>query len=131
MIELEICMSHDVIMTNGHCGLCEDAKMDLTNLLDEISERGWLVNNLFQLDNGTWQANLRTSTHHTAWGRGPTPVLALSIAMDGIEAAEPSTIHEVESAQSITFGPETSAALAQILANLRPSRPPLFTQRLR
>ena|SRR3984885_5125433 len=128
MIELEICMSHDVIMTNGHCGLCEDAKMDLTNLLDEISERGWLVNNLFQLDNGSWQANLRTSTHHTAWGRGLTPVLALSIAMDGIEAAELSTIREVEPLSITELDVKT---LAQILANLRLSRPPLFTQRLR
>jgi len=102
----------------------------ISDLLDEISERGWLVNNLFQLDNGSWQANLRTLTHHTAYGRGISATLALSTAMDNIEDAIPSTIHETETNQSITFGPETSKTLAQILANLRPTKPPLITRRL-
>lgn len=84
----------------------------LETLLDEIAERGWLLSNLFQLDNGTWQANLRTPTHHTDWGRGPTPSIALSLAIDAIESAEPTCAHETV----VTTGTPNLFAL---LANLR------------
>lgn len=60
----------------------------LPDLLDEISARGWLVNNLFQLDDGTWQANLRTATHVTVFAYATGPRLALAYAIDLIESAE-------------------------------------------
>lgn len=69
--------------------------MTLTDLLDEIADRGWLVSNLFQLSNGSWQANLRTSTHHTEFGRGPSPELALSLAIEAIEDATENAPREI------------------------------------
>jgi len=33
--------------------------MTLEELLEEVKDRGLLVNNLFQLDDGSWQCNLR------------------------------------------------------------------------
>ena len=104
--------------------------MTLTDLFDEVSERGWLVSNLFQLDSGVWQANLRTSTHHTDFGRGPTPEIALQFAIDAIGTATESEQRITVVNKDITFGPEASKTLAQILANLRQSKPPLFTRKL-
>lgn len=62
-------------------------KAALGSLLTEIADRGWLLSNLFQLDSGLWQANLRTATHHTGWGQGLSPELALSAAIDLIAEA--------------------------------------------
>ena len=61
--------------------------MTLETLLDEIASRGWLVNNLFQRDDGSWQANLRTETHHTAFAIAETPALTLALSIDQIETA--------------------------------------------
>ena len=100
--------------------------MTLTDLFDEVCERGWRISNLFQLDNGLWQANLRTSTHHTDFGRGPTPEIALQFALDAIADA-------TESEQQVVLvnnDPLTKMTLADIIANLRKSKPPLFTRKL-
>lgn len=95
----------------------------LETLLEEIAERGWLVSNLFQRDDGTWQANLRTPTHHTDYGKGPTPVLALSLAIEAIESAEESHETVVSSHQGTppwdTVQHNAKALFADILANLR------------
>jgi hypothetical protein len=60
----------------------------LDDLLNEISERGWLVNNLFQLSSGDWQANLRSHDFITSFGVATTPSGALSLALDSIETAK-------------------------------------------
>ena len=44
----------------------------LETVLAEILERGWLVNNLFQLSDGSWQANLRTNLLATEFAYGAT-----------------------------------------------------------
>lgn len=62
--------------------------MTLEELLAEISESGWMVNNLFQLDNGRWQANLRKGQWFTDYGKGDTPHKALNMAMDKLGSAE-------------------------------------------
>ena len=60
----------------------------LDMILDETAAAGFLVNNLFQLDSGVWQANLRSLTHSTSFARAPSPALALSLALDLLESAE-------------------------------------------
>lgn len=72
----------------------------IESILDEIAESGWLVNNLFQLADGSWQANLRTSTLATAFGRGPTPTSALDEAICMMMETKPiphqPTTHTIE-----------------------------------
>lgn len=97
--------------------------MTLSDLFDEVRDRGWLVSNLFQLDDGTWQANLRTITHHTEFGRGPTPELALSLAIEQIETATESVQREAVQVSSFSPSPavDVFALLARARANLRPA----------
>jgi hypothetical protein len=79
----------------------------LENLLIEIAERGWFVNNLFQISDGSWQANLRTlDDRFTDFGRGDTPAEALSLAIDLIETAQ---VHAARNTISYTLeGPRQS-----------------------
>jgi hypothetical protein len=94
--------------------------MTIDTLLTEISERGWLLNNLFQFDNGDWLANLRTDTHYTQYGRGRTPLEALSLAIDAIETAKEFQTKTVT--YSIDKTPSTD--LSSILAKLqKPTEP--------
>ena len=49
----------------------------------KIQSLGFKINNLFQLDEGGWQSNLRRvdgDTHE--WGRGKTPQAALEAALE-------------------------------------------------
>ncbi len=59
----------------------------IESLLAEIADAGWLLSNLFQLDSGLWQANLRNATHHTDYGLGFTPAEALEAAIDAMATA--------------------------------------------
>lgn len=106
--------------------------MTIEDLLTEATDRGWRLNNLFQLDSGLWQANLRSETQITDYGRGPTAAIALSVAMDNIETAVERdtpvlvTTHNTAQSDLETF------RLADLLANLRSARPsvPIYTRRL-
>lgn len=89
----------------------------LEDLLSELSDRGWLVSNLFQRPDGTWQANLRTATHHTDFGLGLTAFDALAAAMDRIETAELTPIHPILSSV------ESRKSIADLIAKLQPSEP--------
>jgi hypothetical protein len=103
-------------------------------LIEELSERGWLLNNLFQLDSGLWQCNLRTATHHTAYGKGESAIVALELAIDNIERA----IESDPVQPTVSFSREEwrelnqtqPASIASILANLRQPSPPVFARRL-
>lgn len=53
----------------------------LEDLIDRLNSTGWLVNNLYQTNDGQWRANLRNSSHCTAYGTGDTPSEALEAAM--------------------------------------------------
>jgi hypothetical protein len=86
----------------------------LESLLSEIYERGWLVNNLFQLNDSTWRANLRNPSAATQFADADTPELALALCLDKLESAVPLIPQTCEH----TFEPAKSLAL--ILANLRP-----------
>ena len=51
--------------------------MTLSHLLSTLPNQGLLLNNLFQRDDGLWQANLRTSSQATEFGLGSTPEEAI------------------------------------------------------
>lgn len=54
--------------------------MTLEQAFDSVKAAGLLFNNLFQLDNGMWRCNLRSSTDWFAFGEGVTPSLAIAAA---------------------------------------------------
>lgn len=111
--------------------------MSVDELLLEIEERGWLLNNLFQRDDGSWQCNLRTVTHHTAYGKGPSPDLALAEAIDAIETAL-ETVPDVEALpygrseliDSLPDHRKFNEIMASALANLRQPTAPMFRRKL-
>jgi len=107
--------------------------MSLSDLILEANSRGWLLNNLFQRHDTSWQCNLRTATHHTAFGQGSTADLALSRAMDAIESATESSISDATVSFQHLPAPNSQPAsdiLAGILANLRPATPAVFRRKL-
>lgn len=55
--------------------------MTVEQVIDDINLRGLLVNNLFQRDDGTWQANVRGPDCFSQFGRGATPAAALQDAL--------------------------------------------------
>ncbi len=81
-------------------------------VLSEIAARGWLVNNLFQLSPDLWQANLRSPTHSTVFARATCPALALSLALDLLESAEPFP----EPAPIVAYDEPARPSLASLLA---------------
>lgn len=50
-------------------------------LLAQCASRGLLVNNLFQLDSGHWQANLRCAAGAFEWAQGASAGQALAAAL--------------------------------------------------
>ena len=89
--------------------------MTLETILAEIWERGWIVNNLFQLDGGRlWQANLRTETHACEFAIGITIEEALSLCLDKLERTVPLI------QQTCEYSLEPAKDISLILANLRP-----------
>ena len=63
--------------------------MTLDEILTTLTASGWLVNNLFQLADGSWQANLRNDSSATPFGFGPTPAEALGAAFDDLRQTYP------------------------------------------
>ncbi len=63
----------------------------LEDLIHEANDTGFYINNLFQLDNGTWQANLRTIKRdngpgfHFAYGKGPRTALRKALQSASLE----------------------------------------------
>lgn len=59
--------------------------MTLDEAFLEINDNGWLVNNLYQRDDGSWRANLRQADGAGNWfndfGEGSTPLEALLATM--------------------------------------------------
>lgn len=56
--------------------------MTLHDLIAEANQQGLLVNDLFQLSTGGWQANLRNAAGGFAHGFGDTPEQALWRALE-------------------------------------------------
>lgn len=55
--------------------------MTLEELIQEVTRQGLRINNLFQLDNGRWQANVTDGTKYWEFGRGDTAIAALEAAL--------------------------------------------------
>jgi hypothetical protein len=58
----------------------------LEDLLAIVANDGLQVNNLFQIEDGSWQANVRRSLVFHEFGRGATACDALSNAIDVYKA---------------------------------------------
>jgi len=97
----------------------------IDELLAEIAERGWLINNLYQIDGGLWRANLRQPVPNGDWfttlTEGPTAYDAL--------------MESFHSCAEFTHTPETHATIDRteapsLLAKLGLTRKPTpFTDR--
>ncbi len=60
----------------------------IEEIFAEAKTKGWLINNLFQLDEYTWQANVRNADLCFEFGHGSTPQEALR---NCLRKAEPAT----------------------------------------
>jgi hypothetical protein len=64
----------------------------LDPLLSDVAEAGWLFNNCYQQDNGTWRTNLRRPNGKgdwfTDWAIGETLEDALTECMNKLATAE-------------------------------------------
>lgn len=94
--------------------------MTLESLLTEIAEAGFLVNNLFQREDHSWQANLRSADGHTAFAYGHSALDALALCLDLLEEVE-APIENLES-YSISSDNETKANLREVLGKLIPKQ---------
>lgn len=56
--------------------------MTVDDLIAEVARRKLRLNNLFQLDNGRWQANITDGSRFWEFGRGDNPVEALLRALE-------------------------------------------------
>jgi len=62
------------------------ADLQLGVALSHITEANLRLNNLFQIQDGTWQANIRDEGKTTwEYGRGKTPLAALNSAMEKVK----------------------------------------------
>ena len=97
----------------------------IEDLLTEISERNWRVNNLFQRSDSTWQANLRSATHHTEFALADSPALALALAIDQIERAIESDKPAPTKVFTESFGEfcKNKSSVEAYLRRLRPVQP--------
>ena len=64
----------------------------IDDLLAEIAEAGWLLNNCYQIDAYLWRVNLRREVEDGAyfsdWAEGPSLEIALGECMDKLSQAE-------------------------------------------
>lgn len=85
-------------------------------LFSELSDSGWLLNNLYQLDDGSWRCNLRRpdglGDYFTDWAEGPTLEAALASAMGKFASAEYIEAH------AITFAIDKSKPVNPLLSLL-------------
>lgn len=93
------------------------ANPSLESLISELRDRGWRVNNLFELDDGSWQANLRTNLLATEFAYGDSPLEALALCIDKLERTVPLI---AQSSQSYSISTEAPPALGNILSKFKP-----------
>lgn len=58
-------------------------QQSLEEILAPIAKRGWLLNNLFQLDSGVWRCSIRNAVDRVAYefGDGASPSQAVQAAL--------------------------------------------------
>lgn len=102
--------------------------MTIEDLLTEIVEHGWRLNNLFQRSDGIYQANLRRQVEAGHWvtdfAIGPTAESALTSCVDKIESAE---FIGVRKAEPTAYVP-SARSLVDVLGLLKPL--PIINRRL-
>lgn len=88
--------------------------MSLDAAIERANSLGLRVHNLFQRDDGTWQANVRRRKadakhdYHHAYGRGDTPGFALNYA---IEIAEEDLANGLPEDEPEAVAPEQEEAI--------------------
>jgi hypothetical protein len=91
----------------------------IESLLVEITERGWHVYSLRDCADSRlfpWEVTLRCpALSLVAYGQGTTLALALSMAIDGIDRAEPHTL------PTFTYGIEPRVDLRSIMNRIQPA----------
>jgi len=87
----------------------------IESILTEISERGWRLNNLFQREDGNWQANIRRSNFFTEFAVAQTPSEALSICIDRIETAIEAEERKISHTITKTEPTDVSAILSRLI----------------
>lgn len=65
--------------------------MSVDALLEVIHQRGMKLANLFELDNGRWQANVSNGIDYWEFGRGGSPDEAILAAL-GVAARTPKPV---------------------------------------
>lgn len=69
-------------MTSTPTTPSSSAPSSIEELLATVRSRGWKLNNLIELDNGTWLCSLRDHLRGYEIGRGSTPQEALTLALN-------------------------------------------------
>ena len=68
--------------------------MTVDELIVEVSRRGLRINNLFQLDDGRWQANITDGVRYWEFGKGETPTAALITALNKSVTETPEIVRD-------------------------------------
>lgn len=100
---------------NDHRSLILDQSPSIETTLLELAASGWTVNNLFQLSPDLWQCNLRSPSLITDYAIADTPSLALSLAIDKIESAQPIIKHEI-----VSYNEPAKKSISDLLKSIRP-----------
>lgn len=88
----------------------------IEDLLTEINNRGFLLNNLYQLSTGRWYASIRNTDGATALSDADTAELALALALDNIDNLHP-LIDQTNHCFISKIG-ETTYDLQQVFASI-------------
>ncbi len=102
----------------------------IEDLLTEIAERGWYLYSAYShpFDRPSafaWECTIRNAAASlVAFGQGPDLSIALSMALDNIERAEPGVL------PTFTVSEAPKIDLASVLANLRPASEPIARRKL-
>lgn len=98
--------------------------MTLDALFSELAELDWLVNNMYQLDDGTWRVSLRSPGAGGDWFTGfaerPTLEEALAAAIDSINTKEWTATPEITGVVVDTNDSPLAIALAALIPPKRP-----------
>lgn len=86
--------------------------MTIEDLLAEVTKRGLRLNNLFQLEGGSWQANVTDGERYWEFGKGETAIAALLAALH-ISATDQ---HSLGIAQTNRVANMTPGQRARLLA---------------
>jgi hypothetical protein len=73
------------------------------DLIVEVAKRGLRLNNLFQLHDGRWQANITDGERFWEFGRGDTAIEALQAALQISSTTTPSLGYKAKAVSPLPF----------------------------